>query len=149
MNLTRVDDGTSGHRIWFRMLWLSWVCSLSLSCVLLFAAFYRDGVTALSAVLLGSFVVCAVFTVSLVVLWWASRYSPAVIGVAMVLLYGVLVLVGAMVLAVVPPVRTAAAGWVGGTASAQIVLWLSVLAYSMRRARLPVFDVQLPGGTQK
>lgn len=91
--------------------------------------------------------VLAPFAATGLILWVSSRVSMYAPPLAMVSSYVVMVLLGAVLLAVVQVPGWIRPGWVLLAAVAQVVVWLAGTAVGLRRARLPVYDLPETGRT--
>lgn len=128
--------------VWARMLRICLLLSAIAALVLALVAWIVAGTAALVSVAVGTVVVVVVFTLSLLALWWASRYPPALAGMVMLMTYVGLVFAGAIILFAAPRPQTLHEVWLGATTVVQLVAWLTGVAYAVRRTRLPIFDVE-------
>lgn len=127
--------------VWARMLRISLILGAAVALVLAAFAWLAAGAAALGSVAVGSAVVAIVFSVSLVALWWASRYPPALAAMVMLILYVGLVFAGAIILFAAPRPQGLEAPWLGAATVGQLCAWLTGAAFAVRRTRLPIFDV--------
>lgn len=142
MSRTHTGRRTLPGNVWARMLRVSLLLGACVAALLLGIAWLVDGSAAAASVAVGAAVVVFVFAVSLVALWWASRYPPALAAMVMLILYVGLVFAGAIILFAAPAPQGLEAPWVGAATVGQLCAWLTGVAYAARRTRLPIFDVQ-------
>ncbi|KAA9395652.1 hypothetical protein FCK90_01140 [Kocuria coralli] len=136
--------GTVAGNVWQRMLRVSALGGAAAALGIAVLAWAVSGAAAAGSVLLGTVIVTVVFALSLLSLWWASRYPAPVAAMAMLVLYVALVFAGALILFATSAPGWVEPGWIGVATIGQLVAWLTGSGVALRRSRLPVFDVETP-----
>lgn len=136
---------TVGGSPWAVMLRHGLIAGAVACLVLVVAAAISSGGGAAASAATASAVVAVPFGLSGLALWWASRLSAYAPPLVMLFAYLVLVLVGAMLMASVQAPGWLRPHWLMAAAAVAVAAWLAGMATGLRRARMPVYDVAMPG----